>query len=154
LKPTGGDSYPHVRAILLLNALTVDLNEQVLKILKSYTLMNLDYPDFSEKKKAIKEVFKLLTEKIEDFRSSLSTARSRLDNTSQKTIESVLKNPLEERLKNIFVFRKTHYKLQKIIKSTLSKEVSGENDNLEDVALRQIHEAYQYMVNINFLDIT
>ena len=33
---SGGDSYPNARAILLMNAVTQDLNEQMLKILANY----------------------------------------------------------------------------------------------------------------------
>lgn len=50
---TGGDSYPNTRAILLMNAVTQDLNEQLLKILSNFQIMHLDYPEFEALKKEI-----------------------------------------------------------------------------------------------------
>ena len=65
-----------------------------------------------------------------------------------------MKNPLEDRLERIFIFRKHHHRFRQIIKKTLSNEVSGDKKNLEDVALGKINEAYQFFNGINVLDIS
>ena len=84
----------------------------------------------------------------------LAGNRARLDPASNKVMDNILKNPLEERLERIFIFRKHHYKFRQIIKKTLSNEGSGDTNNLEDVALSKINEAYQYFHGINVLDIS
>jgi dynein heavy chain 1 len=155
IKQSGVDSYPNQRAILLMNALTQDLNEQLLKILSDYQIMHLDYSEFDVLKKEIQNVFALLFEKINDFRNMINSNRSRLDQQSNKVMDGIMKNPLKERLERIFVFRKHHYKFRQIIKKTLSNEAPGDkNNNLEDVALSKINEAYQFFNGINVLDIS
>jgi len=84
----------------------------------------------------------------------LASSRSRLDAASSKVLDNLVKNPLKERLERIFIFRKHHYKFRQIIKKTLSNEVSGDKNNLEEVALSKIHEAYQFFNAINVLDIS
>ena len=69
-------------------------------------------------------------------------------------MDNILKNPLKERLDRIFIFRKHHHKFRQIIKKTLSQESSGDKQNLEDVALSKINEAYSFFTAINVLDIT
>lgn len=109
IKQPGGESYPTPRAILLMNALTQDLNDQLLKILNNFQMMHLDYPEFENLKKEIQTVFTVLFDKITDFRNMVgSSGKSRLDATSQKVMDNIVKNPLKERLERIFVFRKHH----------------------------------------------
>ena len=94
IKPSGGDSYPNQRAILLMNALTQDLNEQLLKILSNFQIMHLDYQEFDALKKEIQSVFALLLAGIKDFRTMINNNRPRLDQTSSKVMENIMKNPL------------------------------------------------------------
>lgn len=154
IRQAGGDNYPNHRAILLMNALTQDLNEQLLKILSNFQIMHLDYQEFEGLKKEIQSVFVLLFDKINDFRTMINSNRSRLDQTSSRVMDNIMKNPLKERLERIFLFRKHHHKFRQIIKKTLSNEVSGDKKNLEDVALSKINEAYQFFNGINVLDIS
>ena len=67
-------------------------------------------------------------------------------------MDNIMKNPLQDRLERIFIFRKHHYKFSQIIRKTLTNEVSGDKKNLEDVALSKIDEAYQSFNGINVLD--
>ena len=140
-----------------MNALTQDLNEQLLKILSNFQVMYLDYQEFEVLKKDIQSVFVLLFDKINEFRAMISTSRSKLDPASAKVMDNIMKNSLKERLERIFIFRKHHHKFKQIIKKTLSNEVSkdsGDKKNLEEVALSKINEAYQFFNGINVLDIT
>lgn len=135
-----------------MNALTQDINEQMLKILSNYQIMHLDYQEFEALKKEIQSVFALRFDKITEFRNMINSNRSRLDQTSNKVMDNIMKNPLQDRLERIFIFRKHHYKFSQIIRKTLSNEVSGDKKNLEDVALSKIDEAYQSFNGINVLD--
>jgi dynein heavy chain 1 len=150
----GGDSYPNARAILLMNAVTQDLNEQLLKILSNFQIMHLDYQEFENLKKEIQSVFQILFDRINDFRNMINSHRSRLDPQSTRVMENIMRNPLKERLERIFIFRKHHHRFKQIIRKTLSNEVSGDKKNLEDVALSKINEAYQSFNGINVLDIS
>jgi dynein heavy chain 1 len=156
VRQVGGESYPTPRAILLMNALTQDLNDQLLKILSNFQIMHLDHSEFESLKKEIQLVFTVLFEKIGDFRAMLGTNRARLDATSQKVMDNILKNPLKERLERIFIFRKHHHRFRQIITKTLSVDEAGsdEKTSLEAVALSKINEAYQFFHAINVLDIS
>lgn len=116
--------------------------------------MHLDYQEFEALKEEIQSAFRLLFEKINDFRGMLAGGRARLDATSNKVMENIMRNPLQERLTRIFTFRKHHHKFRQIIKKTLSNEASGDTNNLEEVALSKINEAYQFFHGINVLDIS
>lgn len=93
-----------------MNALTQDLNEQLLKILSNFQIMHLDYPEFEALKKEIQSVLDLLFDKINEFRTMINNTRSKLDQTSNKVMDNIMKNLLKERLERIFVFRKHHHK--------------------------------------------
>jgi hypothetical protein len=84
----------------------------------------------------------------------INTNRSRLDANSNKVMDNIMKNPLQDRLERIFIFRKHHYKFSQIIKKTLSNEGSGDKTNLKEVALSKIDEAYRSFNGINVLDIS
>jgi len=51
-----------------MDALTQDLNEQLLKILSHDQIMHLDYQEFEALNKEIRSVFTLLFEKVQEFR--------------------------------------------------------------------------------------
>jgi dynein heavy chain 1 len=108
----GGDSYPNSRAILLMNAVTQDLNEQMLKILSNFQIMHLDYPEFENLKKDIRNVFQILSDRINEFKNMINNHRARLDQTSQRVMDNIMKNPLKERLERIFVFRMHHHRFK------------------------------------------
>ena len=95
-----------------MNALTQDLNEQLLKILSNFQVMHLDYQEFEVLKKDIQGVFVLLFDKINEFRAMISTNRSKLDPASAKVMDNIMKNSLKERLERIFIFRKHHHKFK------------------------------------------
>ena len=116
--------------------------------------MLIDYSEFEVQRREIQQVFTLLNDKITEFRTNISNNRSRLDVTSSRAMESIVQNPLKERLERIFIFRKHHYKFRQIIKKTLSQEVTKNKTNMEDVALSKINEAYQSFNAINVLDIS
>jgi len=142
LRSSGGEGYPHNRAVQLIDTIIRDLNEQLMKILASFAIMHLEYVEFENLKDDIKNVFTLLSKKIHEFKQHLQQNRLRLDNTANKIIEMLEKNQLRERLERIFIFRKHHNEFKQIIRRTLSQEVSGDKNSLEEVALNQINEAY------------
>jgi hypothetical protein len=51
--------------------------------------MHLDYSEFALKKKDIKNVFKLLMDKVEDLKTSLNTGRTRLDDESKRIFDEI-----------------------------------------------------------------
>ena len=65
-----------------------------------------------------------------------------------------MRNALHEKIDRIVIFRSHHQRLTKIIKKTLSNEVSGDRQNLDEVALTSINDAYQLFYEINVLDIS
>jgi dynein heavy chain 1 len=153
-KPTSDDTYPLGRAILLMETLSRDLNEQLLKILSDFQLMYLEYADFEKMREEIREVFKKYYAKITEFRQHLNTTRLRLDASSTKVLENIMKNPLIDRLEKIFIFRQHHAKFVEIINKTLVNDKNLDKKNLDAVALTQINEAYNLFNSINVLDIS
>lgn len=118
--------------------------------------MHLEYQEFENLKKEIRTVFQILSDRINDFKNMINNHRARLDQTSQKVMDNIMKNPLKERLERIFVFRMHHHRFKQVIRKTLSNEGqgSGERGSLEEVALSKINEAYQSFNGINVLDIS
>ena len=79
IKQAGGDHYPNQRAVLLVNAVCQDLNDQMLKILSQVQIMYIEYAEFEILKRDIQKVFTVLIENINKFREIVNANRSRVD---------------------------------------------------------------------------
>ena len=73
------DCYPANRAILLLETVIKDFNEQLLKILSNYKIMHLAFAQFYGLRKDVNKVFQMVEKKILEFKENIKASRTRVD---------------------------------------------------------------------------
>ncbi|EPQ28904.1 uncharacterized protein PFL1_03705 [Pseudozyma flocculosa PF-1] len=109
--------YPMKRLLPLVESISRDLNETLLKVLASQRIMYLDFPRFWETITAASEVFHVWDELVKDF---INIAREVTRKRTEKFLPIKI-NPahakLRERLNYIGAFRKTHEQLRAMVSS-------------------------------------
>ncbi|KAF8934382.1 dynein heavy chain [Dissophora ornata] len=158
--------YPIRRALPLVEAISRDLNDQLLRVLGSRRLMYMDYDDFEKAAAGAIEVFQTWDEVFKEF---TKVARD----VTRKRMEKYLPikiNPahakLQERVLFVRNFRKQHEQLHQTIlkvmtkpsglitKASLEAEES-ESVSLSDVnAVEEVKLAYESVKNVDVLDVT
>ncbi|KAF9438119.1 hypothetical protein BGZ76_009650 [Entomortierella beljakovae] len=158
--------YPIRRALPLVETISRDLNDQLLRVLGSRRLMYMDYDDFEKATAGAVEVFKTWDDVIKEF---TDVARE----VTRKRLEKFLPikiNPahakLQERIEFVRNFRKQHEQLHQTILRVMTKP-SGfatkgsaeieETDvsNLNDVnAIEEVRLAYESVKNVDVLDVS
>ncbi|KAF9287595.1 hypothetical protein BGZ68_001583 [Mortierella alpina] len=159
--------YPIRRALPFVEAISRDLNDQLLRVLGSRRLMYMDYDDFEKATAGAVEVFKTWDTLIKDF---TDVARE----VTRKRLEKFLPikiNPahakLQERIDFVRDFRKQHEQLHQTILKVMTKP-SGlsasratleieetESVSLSDVnAVEEVKLAYESVKNVEVLDVS
>ncbi|PWZ01334.1 cytoplasmic dynein heavy chain 1 [Testicularia cyperi] len=109
--------YPVKRALPLVEAISRDLNETLLKVLASQRIMWQEFPRFWDTVAAAAEVFQVWDELMKDF---VNIAREVTRKRAEKFLPIKI-NPahakLRERLNYIGAFRKTHEQLRAMVSS-------------------------------------
>ncbi|KAF9922924.1 hypothetical protein FBU30_006961 [Linnemannia zychae] len=159
--------YPIRRALPLVEAISRDLNEQLLRVLGSRRLMYMDYDDFEKATAGAVEVFKTWDDLIKDF---TAVAREVIHKRSEKFLPIKI-NPahakLQERVGFVRNFRKQHEQLHQTILKVMTKP-SGlsasraaleieepESVSLSDVnAVEEVKLAYESVKNVDVLDVS
>ncbi|CBQ72614.1 Cytoplasmic dynein heavy chain 1 [Sporisorium reilianum SRZ2] len=163
--------YPVKRALPLVEAISRDLNDTLLKVLASQRIMWQEFPRFWETVSAAAEVFQVWDELMKDF---VNIAREVTRKRSEKFLPIKI-NPahakLRERLNYIGAFRKTHEQLRAMVSSgkgltmpgTVSAgTVAASNDtrhvatqNLAGIEMsEEIRAAYDQVKVIDVLDVS
>ncbi|CAH1756141.1 13650_t:CDS:10 [Entrophospora sp. SA101] len=160
--------YPIKKALALVEAISRDLNEQLLKVLGNRRLMYMGYEDFEKVMSGAEEVFKTWEECIKEF---TNVARDVTRKRSDKFIPIKI-NPahdkLQERVNFVRGFRKQHEQLHQTIlkvmaqpKNTAKILVEGEeeaashlNDDNNIDALEEVRLAYESVKDIDVLDVS
>lgn len=147
--------YPIRRALPLVEAISRDLNETLLKILSSQRLMYQEFPRFCETIAAASEVFQVWDDLMKDF---VNIARE----VTRKRMEKFLPikiNPahtkLRERLNYIGAFRKTHEQLRVMVSSGKGLAAIVQTENLAGMQMNEeITAAYESVKVIDVLDVS
>mmetsp|Transcript_10644 Transcript_10644/g.10732 ORF Transcript_10644/g.10732 Transcript_10644/m.10732 type:complete len:296 (+) Transcript_10644:1246-2133(+) len=144
--------------MLLMEALSRDLSNQLLKVLSNYQIMYLEQKDFKVISKNIRHVFEVWFESLKGFKDMIRTqVTKRSDRTGITNLLNLEKNPIKDRLDALIQFRYQHHKLKQVIGKTLSNQGtnmgSGGSRNFEEQALQDINDAYNLFLNINVLDV-
>ncbi|KAJ9480171.1 Dynein heavy chain, cytoplasmic [Pseudozyma hubeiensis] len=161
--------YPVKRALPLVEAISRDLNDTLLKVLASQRIMWQDFPRFWDTISAAAEVFSVWDELMKDF---VNIAREVTRKRSEKFLPIKI-NPahakLCERLNYIGAFRKTHEQLRAMVNSgkglTLPGTVHAANatsndrqvatQNLAGIEMsEEIRAAYDQVKVIDVLDVS
>ncbi|UZJ53926.1 hypothetical protein CBS101457_003246 [Exobasidium rhododendri] len=147
--------YPIRRALPLVEAISRDLNETLLKILSSQRLMYQEFPRFCDTIAGASEVFQVWDDLMKDF---VNIARE----VTRKRVEKFLPikiNPahsnLRERLSYIGAFRKTHEQLRVMVSSGKGMAAIIQTENLAGMQMNEeITLAYEIVKVIDVLDVT
>ncbi|CAI2172645.1 16667_t:CDS:10, partial [Funneliformis geosporum] len=164
--------YPIKKALALVEAISRDLNDQLLKVLGSRRLMYMDYDDFEKVMAGAEDVFRTWDEMIKEFTNvARDMTRKRQDKFIPIKI-SPAHDKLQERVYFVRNFRKQHEQLHQTIvkvmsqpKGTTSKiMVEGEDKvvrqeeesvNMNDVnSMEEIKLAYESVKDIDVLDVS
>ncbi|KAJ3290947.1 hypothetical protein HK104_006430 [Borealophlyctis nickersoniae] len=151
--------YPIRRALPLVEAISRDLNEQLLKVLGGRRLMYMGYDDFEKATSGCEEVFRTWDDQVKEF---TNVAREVTRKRSEKFLPIKI-NPahikLQERITFVRAFRRQHEQLHSTIIKVMKPEKSITNGekgiNLSDVnAVEDVNMAYESVKNIDVLDVT
>ncbi|CAG8458261.1 9384_t:CDS:2, partial [Cetraspora pellucida] len=162
--------YPIKKALALVEAISRDLNEVLLKVLGSRRLMYMEYDEFEKVMTGAENVFKTWDEMIKEF---TNVARDVMRKRSDKFIPIKI-NPahdkLQERVTFVRNFRKQHEQLHQTIvkvmtqpKSATKIVVEGENNvvqqeegvSMNDInSMEEVKIAYESVKDIDVLDVS
>ncbi|RKP12335.1 dync1h1 protein, partial [Piptocephalis cylindrospora] len=146
--------YPIRRALPLVEAISRDLNDQLLKVLGSRRIMFMEYGDFERAMSGAEEVFRTWDELVKEF---TNVAREVTRKRSEKFIPikiNAAHAKLQERMSFVRAFRRQHEQLyQTIVRETAESTtevaiVQEEVDAVEEVSL-----AYQLVRGVDVLDV-
>lgn len=159
--------YPIRRALPLVEAISKDLNDQLLRVLGSRRLMYMDYDDFEKATAGAVEVFSTWDVLIKEF---TDVAREVTRRRSEKFLPIRFNHAhakLQERVKFVRNFRKQHEQLHQTILKVMTKpsgfsasratlEVEEtESVSMNDVnAVEEVKLAYESVKNVDVLDVS
>ncbi|WVQ73635.1 hypothetical protein IAR50_003215 [Cryptococcus sp. DSM 104548] len=146
--------YPIRRTLPLVEAISSDFNDQLLKILSSQRLMYMDYAKFEEVVALGAEVFGTWEENMKDF---TNVAREVSRKRAEKFI-SIKINPvhakLQERITYLRAFRRSHEQLRVMTSSTRSFSGLGSDAPFELDMEQEVRLSYESVKNVDVLDVS
>ncbi|KAM0792972.1 hypothetical protein ACM66B_002727 [Microbotryomycetes sp. NB124-2] len=155
--------YPIRRALPLVEAISRDLNDQLLKVLGSMRITYLDYPIFERAMSACSAVFHAWDDSLKEF---TNVAREVTRKRSEKFIPikiSPAHAKLQERVVYFRQFRKQHHQLHVMVKPLGAevRAVASGSDAVErpvgfgelDMS-SEVQQAYESIKNIDVLDVS
>ncbi|KAI9501195.1 dynein heavy chain [Coemansia spiralis] len=157
-------AYPVRRALPLVEALSRDFNDQLVKVLSHVRLMNMDYVDFDRLFRETQTAFDTWENQVKEF---ANLARDITRKRSEKFIPIKIRAAhaaLQERFHFVHQFRQQHEQLQQTIvkvigSSTGSIHISDTDDSTSAIgsdssAIDEIRMAYDIVKIIDILDVT
>ncbi|PWN18755.1 cytoplasmic dynein heavy chain 1 [Microstroma glucosiphilum] len=155
--------YPVKRALPLVEAISRDLNETLLKVLSSQRLMYQEFPTFCDITASVNEVFLAWDDSMKEF---VNIAREVTRKRQEKFIP-IKVNPehvkLRDRLAYVGAFRQTHEQLRAMVSSGKGLGVDANTSGDKQGALQsqagiemseEIRAAYESVKVIDVLDVT
>ena len=160
MKKIRNTKYPITRALKLVQAISRDLNDQLLKVLGTQRLMHVTHEEFDRILYGCKRVFDSWEEEDEKFRNILRDLLKRKRDDTVKTFRRILPEhrALQERLEVLGNFRKQHEQLRTVIVRVLKPAArAGEAEGLMDAddvnAIEEVNLAYEDVKNVDPLDL-
>ncbi|TIC08181.1 hypothetical protein E3Q16_00047 [Wallemia mellicola] len=148
--------YPIRRALPLVEAISKDFNDQMLRILQSHRLMYMEYESFERSINAADSAFRVWDDVLKEF---TNVAREVTRKRSEKFLPIKINAAhwkLAERCNYLRNFRKQHEQLRTMTAMKNTKAGSGVvADNLTDLDMEdEVKAAYDTLKNVNVLDIS
>ncbi|RLN48678.1 hypothetical protein BBJ28_00009539 [Nothophytophthora sp. Chile5] len=157
------DEYKLSRLLHLVEVMSSDLTQQVISLLRVYSLIQIPFDQFEQLISSCKELFSNwhrqvatlydLTKELSKRRGSMNA--DKLPLLSELQMEHVA---IEERLLELYEFREQHEKLREVIQRVLgSSNGMGPNEprgEVTDDALTEINAAYAQLNSLDPLDVS
>jgi len=149
--------YPTQRSLPLVEAISRDLNNQLMKILSSKKLMYMPFEEFENVTNGCDIVFNTWKENSREFTNiARDTVRRRKEKFILVKIDAAHEK-LQERINFIKDFRIRHEHLQKTIEKIIKSdsEYAGDEDSgIDSSTLDDVSDAYSNFKNIDILDVS
>ncbi|WWC63949.1 uncharacterized protein I303_106555 [Kwoniella dejecticola CBS 10117] len=146
--------YPIRRTLPLVEAISSDFNDQLLKVLGSQRLMYMDYGKLEDVMAMATEVFATWDENMKDF---TNVAREVSRKRAEKFI-SIKINPahakLQERITYLRGFRRSHEQLRVMTSSTRTFSGLGNDAPFEIDMEEEVRLSYENVKNVDVLDVS
>ncbi|CAD6590781.1 MAG: hypothetical protein TREMPRED_005879, partial [Tremellales sp. Tagirdzhanova-0007] len=146
--------YPIRRTLPLVEAISLDFNDQLLRVLGSQRLMYMDYEKFDVAMGLTAEVFTTWEESMKDF---TNVAREVSRKRAEKFISikiSPAHTKLQERIAYIRAFRRSHEQLQVMTSSTRTFSGFGKDAPFEIDMAAEVRASYENVKNVDVLDVS
>ncbi|OCF56381.1 dynein heavy chain 1, cytosolic [Kwoniella mangroviensis CBS 10435] len=146
--------YPIRRTLPLVEVISLDFNDQLLKVLASQRLMYMDYAKFEEVMAMTADVFATWDENMKDF---TNVAREVSRKRAEKFI-SIKINPahakLQERVAYLRGFRRSHEQLRVMTSSTRTFSGLGNDAPFDIDVEEEVRLSYESVKNVDVLDVS
>ncbi|GBC42059.2 dynein heavy chain [Rhizophagus irregularis DAOM 181602=DAOM 197198] len=151
LKKLRLSTYPIKKALVLVEAISRDLNDQLLRVLGNRGLMYMEYEDFEKIMSGAEDVFKTWDENIKEFKDiARDVTRKRSDKFIPIKI-SPAHDKLQERVAFVRNFRKQHEQLHPTIVKVINsmEEVKLAYESVKDIDVLDVSiEVYYWVDNV------
>ena len=146
--------YPIRRTLPLVEAISRDFNDQLLRVLGSQRLMYMDYGKFEEVMATVADVFATWDDNMKDF---TNVARE-VSRKRQEKFISIKINPahaqLQERVSYLRAFRRSHEQLRVMTSSTRTFTGLGGDAPFELDMDEEVRLSYESVKNVDVLDVS
>lgn len=146
--------YPIRRTLPLVEAISADFNDQLLRVLSTERVMYMDYAKFEDIMGVASDVFATWDENMKDF---TNVAREVSRKRAEKFI-SIKINPahakLQERITYLRAFRRSHEQLRVMTSSTRSFSGLGNDVPFNIDMEEEVRLSYESVKNVDVLDVT
>ncbi|XP_076178666.1 dynein heavy chain, cytoplasmic isoform X5 [Ptiloglossa arizonensis] len=165
--------YPTQRALRLIEAISRDLGQQLLKVLGTRRLMHIPFDEFEKVMGQCFEVFNTWDDEYERFTGLLRdlTKKKRDEHVKMVWRVSLMHKKLETRMEHMRLFRRQHEQLRAVIVRVLRPTVHQNNNNAtmenpdndktelaldaaDANAISEVNLAYENVKEIDCLDIS
>jgi len=157
-------AYPVSRALLLIDAVSGDVDSRLRTLLSGRTIMFIDRIAFRDTYQSVDEIFQSWDSLIRKFNDVARDAIRRRHEKLQTMKTDARFKPLRERMLYLNIFRDSHERLRDTIADVLGDTSSGldhdgtsknPNSEMGDAdAINEIDEAYQVLRDVDVLDVT
>ncbi|CAJ1328908.1 unnamed protein product [Effrenium voratum] len=138
--------YPLWRAYHLVEAVSRDLSDRLLKIVSTQRLMQQDADMFSQNMSQCTELFRVWNEELGQFRQLAREQLKKRGNERPIVKINCEHEQLQARIEELQKFRRHHMKLQEIIERVLVGKETG--------AKASVADAYQLVEQVDVLDVS
>lgn len=150
-KLKNNDSYPLLKAQQVVDLVSKDMSNQLLKILHKERLMSLEWEDFDRVMKSAAGVFTTWDTHYKMFKDIIRSQSKRKGGMERLLPKKEFEHSaLQNRILELQQFKNSHERLKEVISSVFNEE----RQQGEIMALREINLAYAHFTTFDILDLS